>query len=134
MEDKRIWVVDDDEVDLMTYKRVFRVLNRTDLAVIYFDRSGTMLDALKSEIERPELIFLDLNLPGLSGIEALCQIKQLTHTLPVVILSTSSSNIDVTGALKAGANAYFDKPIDFNRFSDMIEVNLNFWLDRNLRK
>lgn len=64
----------------------------------------------------PDVIFLDLNMPYKSGKECLNEIRQnakLKH-IPIVIFSTSNSEIDIEETFKKGANLYFKKPIDFN--------------------
>jgi len=134
MVSRNIWVVDDDDVDLMTYQRTFRVLDYKDLNITYFKDSETMLLALEGGGQSPDLIFLDLNLPGLNGIESLQRIRQSGFYLPVVFLSTSSNSADVNVALQAGANAYFDKPVGFERSKEIIRNNIAFWFDQNLRK
>ena len=79
---------------------------------------------------RPDLIFLDLNLPRKDGRELLAEIKA-DHDLrriPVVILSTSQAEEDVTGAYNLHANCYINKPVDFDRFRQVVKSVEDFWL------
>lgn len=76
------------------------------------------------------LVLLDLNLPGISGIEVLQEIKKdpgLKH-IPVIILTTSFMEADVVKAYDSHANCYIVKPIDLNEFDRVARSIENFWL------
>jgi CheY-like chemotaxis protein len=79
---------------------------------------------------RPDLVLLDLNLPKKDGREVLNEIKtdEKLRAIPVVILTTSDAEDDVARAYQAYANCYIRKPIDLNRFIDVVKVIENFWL------
>jgi CheY-like chemotaxis protein len=82
------------------------------------------------DVSTPDLILLDINLPKLNGHEVLNHIKsnpELTH-IPVVMLTTSSSEIDVMKSYKNHANCYITKPVDVNNFLDVITRIENFWI------
>jgi len=66
----------------------------------------------------PVVILLDVNMPKVSGLEVLRQLKshQILRTIPVVMLTTSSMNQDVKTAYRYGANCYIVKPVDFDKF------------------
>jgi two-component system, chemotaxis family, response regulator Rcp1 len=80
---------------------------------------------------RPDLILLDLNLPRKDGREVLREIKSSAEfkTIPVVILSTSTSPDDVTGAYDGRANCYVTKPGDFSEYRSALQTIRHFWLD-----
>jgi len=81
----------------------------------------------------PQLVLLDLNLPKISGLEVLKQIRsnEKTRMLPVVILTTSTEDRDRMESYKLGVNSYIRKPVDFKQFSDAIlQVGL-YWLVLN---
>lgn len=82
----------------------------------------------------PDVIFLDLNLPRLSGIEVLTQLKgdSALSRIPVVILSTSESESDRMMAYAQGANSYVKKPVGFESFQQMCRDLWQFWTKRNL--
>lgn len=91
------------------------------------------LDALKADrdtgAEMPDLILLDIKMPVLDGIGVLKIIKQdaAFKKIPVMMLSTSDSEIDVKKCYRLGANSYIIKPFDYSEFSEKIR-NLNaFW-------
>lgn len=79
---------------------------------------------------RPDLILLDLNMPKKDGREVLAEIKtdEKLRSIPVVILTTSDADDDVAKAYQAYANCYIRKPIDLNRFIEVIKIIENFWL------
>jgi two-component system, chemotaxis family, response regulator Rcp1 len=77
----------------------------------------------------PDLILLDLNLPGLDGRAVLREIKQDEELkrIPVSILSSSTSEGDVTQSYKLGANCYVVKPLDFKSFQGIVQSIEKFW-------
>lgn len=76
------------------------------------------------------VIFLDLKLPRIDGLEILKQIKsdERTRTIPIVILTSSKEESDLAAAYKLGANSYIVKPVDFETFSITISALANFWI------
>lgn len=77
----------------------------------------------------PDLILLDLNLPGLDGRAVLSDIKtdaDLRH-IPVCVLTSSASEIDILQSYRLGANCYVVKPIDFKTFQSIVRTVENFW-------
>jgi CheY-like chemotaxis protein len=79
---------------------------------------------------RPDLVLLDLNLPKKDGREVLAEIKtdEKLRSIPVVILTTSDAEDDVARSYQQYANCYVRKPIDLNRFIEVVKVIENFWL------
>jgi len=79
---------------------------------------------------RPDLILLDLNLPRKDGREVLAEVKAhpLLRTIPVVILTTSSSDIDIESSYLLHANCYISKPVEFEGFLSVVHSIDNFWL------
>lgn len=83
-----------------------------------------------AQAPRPDLILLDLNLPKKDGREVLFEIKsdEKLRSIPVVILTTSDAEDDVAKAYQMYANCYVRKPIDLNRFIEVVKIIENFWL------
>jgi chemotaxis family two-component system response regulator Rcp1 len=79
---------------------------------------------------RPDLIFLDLNLPKINGHQVLAEIKsdESLKKIPVVILSISQSEKDIERSYELNANCYVTKPLDINEFIEVFGRIQNFWL------
>ncbi len=79
---------------------------------------------------RPDLILLDLNLPRKDGREVLADIKQneSMRSIPVIVLTTSSSDKDIQTAYGLYANAYIKKPVDLDEFEHVVKTIEQFWL------
>ncbi len=77
-----------------------------------------------------KVIFLDLKLPRIDGLEILKQIKsdERTRLIPIVVFTSSKEESDLAAAYKLGANSYIVKPVDFETFSATITALGNFWL------
>lgn len=81
-------------------------------------------------LERPDLVLLDLNLPRKSGAEVLAEIKGDPElaTIPVIVLTTSEAEEDVLRSYRMHANAYITKPVDFERFKDIVQQIDDFFI------
>jgi len=79
---------------------------------------------------KPDLIILDLNMPRKNGLEVLAEIKQNPRWahIPVLVFSNSEFSKDVCKSYTLGANAYLNKPVDFEGFVDIARVIDLFWL------
>lgn len=79
----------------------------------------------------PDLILLDLNLPGLDGCQVLTQIKNdpLLRAIPVVVLTTSRRDEDVLLTYQAGANTFIQKPAEYPRYCDLVRTLRQYWHD-----
>jgi two-component system, chemotaxis family, response regulator Rcp1 len=89
------------------------------------------LSFLREETRRrPDLILLDLNLPGIDGREVLAEIKNdpELRVIPVVILTTSKAEEDILRAYENHSNCYIVKPIDLHQFVEVIQQIQDFWL------
>lgn len=100
-------------------------------ALDYLDRQGNYANA--NESPRPSVILLDLRLPKVDGLEVLEHIKtsEDLRTIPVVILTTSEAERDVTRAYDHNANSYLVKPVDFDKFAGLMNDLGFYWLGWN---
>ena len=94
-------------------------------ALAYLRRRHPYTDA-----PRPDLIFLDLNLPRKDGREVLSEIKQddKLRRIPVVVLTTSEAERDISRVYELHANCYVKKPTDLDEYMEVIRACENFWL------
>jgi len=94
-------------------------------AIEFLRRKGRYADS-----PRPDLILLDLNLPRKDGRQVLLEIKAdpALRRIPVVVLTTSRDEADVLRAYDLHANCYITKPVDFNRFMEVVKSIEDFWL------
>jgi chemotaxis family two-component system response regulator Rcp1 len=96
-------------------------------AMDFLRRRGRHIDA-----PRPDLVLLDLNLPKLDGREVLALVKKdsTLKTIPIVVLSTSDAEVDITTSYKLHANCYFTKPVDLDDFDDLVKRINDFWIEK----
>jgi CheY-like chemotaxis protein len=117
-----VFIADDDEDDRLLFQEVIRELPY--LVHLSMARDGEeTLKILESMHQLPDLLFLDLNMPIINGLECLQEIKRnpkLMH-LPVVIFSTSSFPGNINKVYELGAHLYIRKPNDFSTFKRAIQ-------------
>lgn len=135
MQPIRILLVEDNEGDVLLTRKALekaRVLNAVDVV-----RDGEQaLQFLRKEgayslAETPGLILLDINLPRIDGREVLATLKQdeLLKVIPVIMLTTSDSEMDVLQAYTHHANCFITKPVSFQKFMEVIHRIKDFWID-----
>ena len=129
-----VLLVEDDPGDVLMTREAFEhhklrnqlhVVNDGEQALQFLHRTGKYASA-----PRPGLILLDLNLPRRDGLEVLAELKgdPGLWVIPVVILTTSQADEDVLRSYALHANAYVSKPVDFERFMDVIRQIDNFFV------
>jgi two-component system, chemotaxis family, response regulator Rcp1 len=129
-----ILLVEDNPADMrlvreaMSERATSAVLNWVadgDTALDYLYRRGSYATA-----PQPDLVLLDLNLPGVSGKEVLFEIKQnpVLSSIPVVVLTSSAARQDVLDTYRAHGNAYMVKPTDFDDYLSLVDRIQSYWL------
>lgn len=132
-----ILLVEDNEDHAELIKRSFqdhRVANRIihisdgEQALEYFDKLLAKPDFNPSDL--PQVVLLDLRLPKIDGLEVLKSIRnnKKLEKLPIVILTTSAAEIDVATAYEEQANSYLVKPVDFDKFTELMDTLGYYWL------
>jgi chemotaxis family two-component system response regulator Rcp1 len=136
-----IWLVEDSLTDVKIIERALRegsvphrltVIRDGQKALEHLSR---LADPSGPAEHEPDLILLDLNLPGLDGSQILARIKgdPILRVIPVVILTTSSREEDIVQAYKAGANTYIQKPDEYPRYRDLVLTLRQYWHQTALR-
>ena len=94
-----------------------------------FLRSGNSLDTSRAPT-RPRIVLMDLNMPGMGGIEAVKAMKQDSdlRSIPVVVFSASTKPSDVRRCYDAGANSFVEKPVDFIEYLRAAKILCDYWL------
>lgn len=135
MKSIQILLVEDNEGDILLTKEAFeesRLRNKITVvkngrdAVDYLFKQGKFKEAAT-----PDLVLLDVNLPFKNGHEVLEIVKTNDNTkhIPIIMLTTSSSQSDINRSYKNHANCYITKPIDVDDFLKTVVTIENFWLD-----
>jgi CheY-like chemotaxis protein len=108
-----------------------KVARHGEEALDYLFRRGEWSDPQRSP--RPRLVLLDLRLPRVDGFQVLGAIKSTPplRDIPVVILTTSDSEQDMARAYARHANSYLVKPVDHQRFGQLVASVESYWLELN---
>jgi CheY-like chemotaxis protein len=129
-----VLLVEDDPGDVLLIREAFADHKVGNGLTVVSDGVEAM-EYLRGEGEyagrvRPDLILLDLNLPRKGGAEVLAEIKSdpSLALIPVVVLTTSQSEEDVIRSYKSHANAYITKPVDFDRFGEIVHQIDDFFI------
>lgn len=125
---KTILLLEDDIVDVMTIKRAIKQLNISNELVVK-ENGEEGLEYLNTCDDLPGIIFLDINMPKMNGIEFLEKIKphEKWTQIPIVVLTTSKDQQDKLATFNQGISGYMVKPVDYPQFKDMIETIKNYW-------
>ena len=129
-----ILLVEDNEGDIILTMEALnegKITNKISVArdgeqaIMFLNKEGDYHDA-----ERPDLILLDINLPRIDGKEVLTYVKNnsVLKSIPVVMLTTTSSEKDILESYRNYANCYISKPVDLNKFFDVVQKIENFWI------
>ncbi|MES2454600.1 MAG: response regulator [Bacteroidota bacterium] len=128
------YVEDDQDFAFIMEHAVKEVDNGLTISVMENGREAIQtLEKFAMEKNRPKLILLDLNLPGLSGLDLLKRIKEIPYLrhIPVILFSTSDDPLDVRASYEFGANAYINKPSGYNNLILCIKSLHEFWFNQN---
>lgn len=139
--DFHILLIEDSDTDVKIIKRALRdaqVKHRLTVIKNGRDALGYLLDLDQVGTDptlEPDLVLLDLNLPGLDGYQLLSRIKSdpSLRTIPVVVLTTSRREEDVLQTYQAGANTFIQKPSEYPRYRELVLALHTYWYDTALR-
>jgi two-component system, chemotaxis family, response regulator Rcp1 len=130
-----VLLVEDNARDVRLVREVMRELGMTCNLRVAADGAAALAmlrrEGPHADLPLPDLVLLDINLPILSGIEVLQQIKSdpQLRVVPVLILTTSRADSDVLTCYTLNANTYLVKPSDFDQFTRMMALVQDYWLE-----
>ncbi|CAG5068828.1 Response regulator rcp1 [Dyadobacter sp. CECT 9623] len=143
MEKKEIYLVDDSADHRLLIRTIFNEF-LPNYRVRFFQGAAELYQfmVLQSAPEfsgsRPGLIILDLKMPNIDGSDLLRLIRKTPDnfvtkwsTLPIIILTSSSSDEDIQKCYAAGANSFIVKPVEFEELRFLIETICHYWMDYN---
>ena len=130
----RILMVEDNEGDIVLTLEAFQeakihntidVIRDGDEALLFLRKAGKYASAVT-----PDLILLDINLPKVDGTAILAEIKkdERLKVIPVIMLTTSDAEKDIAKSYYNHANCYITKPVDMDKFMEVIHTIKQFWI------
>jgi two-component system nitrogen regulation response regulator GlnG len=115
MDSKKILIVDDEETVRYSFRKLFLEPG------FLITEAANGLEALSSiKKDSPDLVLMDIEMPGLNGLEAIQRIKSMKPQLPVIIMTAFGTSERVIAAMKYGAYDYLEKPFDVARLKEVI--------------
>jgi CheY-like chemotaxis protein len=139
MQRKRILLVEDDPDDEALTLRALKRSHILNEVIVAHDGAEALAMLIgdgaepPTMTELPEVVLLDLKLPKVDGLEVLRRIRanERTKLLPVVILTSSDEQRDLTEGYSLGCNSYVRKPVDFVHFAEAVLQLQMYWLVLN---
>jgi CheY-like chemotaxis protein len=134
MQEIHILLVDDNEGDILLTREALEEAKIVNHISVAYDGLQALSFLRKEppfmQQESPDLILLDINLPRMDGTEVLSIIKSDPELkrIPVIMLTTSSSERDILTSYNNHANCYITKPVDLERFMDVVRTIEDFWI------
>ncbi|OPY75391.1 MAG: Response regulator rcp1 [Syntrophorhabdus sp. PtaU1.Bin058] len=137
MEQRIILLVEDSPDDVMLTKRAFEKNNIFNKVIVARDgvealdyMFGTGMYTGRDNKNLPVVVLLDLKLPRIDGLEVLKRLREDARTklVPVVILTSSTEEMDLINGYKLGANSYVRKPVNFEKFVEAAKHLGLYWL------
>lgn len=131
----RILLLEDDIIEVMKFKRAMAKLGM-DHELVEAKNGEEALEILKDHSILPDIVFLDLNMPKINGLEFLKIVKEdsILRFLPTVMLTTSSNRKDILACYDIGVAGYIIKPLKYEHYVTKIEMALNYWSMNELIK
>lgn len=137
--ERYILLIEDDRDDAELACMALKNSNVTENVVVKTDGRQALkfLENLpkndNSKPTKPAVILLDINMPEVDGFEVLKRIKKNAETrkIPVIMLSSSEEEQDVTRSYEYGANSYVSKPLNFEEYKDTVKKVGSYWLNLN---
>jgi CheY-like chemotaxis protein len=126
---RSILLVEDDEVDVLMVQRALRDLEVENPLRVASNGEVALTLLQDEEEDRPALILLDLNMPRMGGLDFLRALRQTdaANGIPVVVLSTSRQDRDVLESFNMNIAGYMVKPVDYQKFVELMRTIDQYW-------
>jgi len=126
---RNILLVEDDRVDSMTIRRALQEVEINNRLDTVSNGEEALAYLLSAENELPALILLDLNMPMMNGMEFMQTVKKHAglKKIPVVVLTTSRAEQDISASFELGAAGYMVKPLDYREFIEAVVTIARYW-------
>jgi CheY-like chemotaxis protein len=127
----KILLIEDDEIERMKFSRVaLKMGNHTIIEAENGERALATLD----QIESPNLIVLDLNMPKINGIEFLKILKNNASLsyIPIIVMSTSNNRNDIKKCYEIGVSGYMIKPLRYEDYKSKISNLIGYWMSNEV--
>ena len=124
-----ILLVEDDAVDVMTVQRCFKQLKVPTQLLVAKNGEEALLQLSKEGGLMPCIILLDIDMPKMNGLELLQHLKNSAELkkIPVVMLTSSKEESDVSKCFELGVSGYLVKPVEYEQFVKIIELFCGYW-------
>lgn len=121
-----IFLAEDDEDDRLFFSMAVDSFKK-NIKLVTFNDGEELIKNIKTEIEKPQIIFLDINMPKLSGLECLERIRRSSNWkhVPVAMYSTSGNESDIEQSKKLGAQVFVMKPFQLTKLAEIIDWALH---------
>lgn len=136
--DSIIVVVEDNTNDARFLLKVIEKVNGGNNKVVLLKDGSEAInyffnDSENAKNENIKVVFLDINIPKVNGLEVLKEIKSSNKTkhIPTVVLTSSGQDKDVKKSIELGANSYVVKPIEYTRYSEKMKKLCDYWCNLN---
>ena len=130
---RNILYVEDNPDAIIFFNKIVNKLG--DYSFKTMDDGASAIKLLEEEKEfEPEMILLDINLPGMNGFEILHHVRTKTSYkhIPVIMFTSSDDDSDIKKSYEFGANAYIIKPGSLSTLKEVLADTFNFWLKHNV--
>lgn len=130
---KKILYVEDNKDAITFFNRIVNKLG--DYRFMTTEDGQSAIKFLEEEKDfEPEMILLDINLPGMNGFEILQHVRSKNEYkhVPVIMFTSSDDTSDIRKSYEYGANAYLIKPDSLNSLKEVLSDTFNFWLKHNV--
>jgi len=124
---KKVLYIEDNPTNLLLIEHVLARISQVEM----FSANNPELGLELSVSESPDLILLDINLPGMDGYEVLKRLREneKTTNIPVIAISANAMSQDIDKGKNAGFVDYITKPIDIQHFLDLLSKNLHIKIE-----